>query len=274
MTAGTDPSAASDLLRGAAHLLRSPLGVIVGLSTTLRDYDHRFTGEQRTMYLGEILQAAQEMSTALDGLSLLARVAGGTLGFAPLSVRLPELARAGAAALNGVWGAGTVAPAALGDGRVWLDPQRANQAIESLARVFTPAAGAALVAMAAPGPRLRLGPLDLQAPGEDVTGMIRQPLHELDAGTLVARPGGWALLLARHLLEAQGASLSIEPAGDGETASPAEDIARGENGVQDAVALPTAAAPVSGGAASDWLEGAGAASGHVTVVIHLPAAGS
>jgi K+-sensing histidine kinase KdpD len=47
MTTTSTRQSGADLLRGAAHLLRTPLGVIVGMSTTLRDYDERFSPEQR-----------------------------------------------------------------------------------------------------------------------------------------------------------------------------------------------------------------------------------
>ncbi len=212
MTSTAGPHSSPDLLRGAAHLLRSPLGVVLGLSATLRDYDHRFTADQRTMYLGEILQAAEEMSIVLDGLSLLARVAAGALAFAPTAIALEDLTESGGGVLAGVWGADAVESRVLAGSTVRVDRQRIHQALDALARMFSPAPGAALNAIAGPG--LQLGPVVLQAPGDDMIGLIGQPLTHLDMAALVARPGGWALLLARHLLEMQGASLNAGRHGD------------------------------------------------------------
>ena len=219
MTAPTTASgnAGTELLRGVAHLLRTPLGVILGMTATLRDYDARFTSEQRVTYLGEVLQAADEMRVALDGISLLARLIAGTLSFAPSATSLAELVRAGDEALRPVWtGAAGFAAEAPPVGNAAADAQRVGQALAALAQVFTPAAGARLSGAGGPPPFLRLGPLMPRA-RDDLDAMLRTPLDAAVSAEWIARPGGWPVLVARHLFEAQGAALALEPAESGVT---------------------------------------------------------
>jgi hypothetical protein len=202
------PSTASgaDLLRGAAHLLRTPLGVVLGMSATLRDYDHRFTAEQRTLYLGEVFKAAEEMRVALDGMSLLARLVAGTLTFAPAAVPISELATSATEALASIWGAGTVTVEPSVGSHVSADAQRFTQAFESLARVFGAMDGTAVAAEEGATPTLRLGPVTSTHGAENLSA-ITAPVATMDLAEVVARPGGWALLTARYLLEGQGARL-------------------------------------------------------------------
>jgi hypothetical protein len=211
LTTGTG----ADLLRGAAHLLRTPLGVILGMTATLREHDARFTSEQRSMYLGEVLQAADEMRVALDGMSMLARLVTGTLTFTPETLALDEFSRAGAGSLLTVWGTEehvSVAPAA---GSAHADPQRLGQALEALARTFQPAPGVALSATSGEQPAFRLGPVTPRSAGDELNEMLTAPLAGAASAEWVARPGGWSLILARYLLETQRARLHIEQ-GEGE----------------------------------------------------------
>lgn len=206
------PASGADLLRGAAHLLRTPLGVVLGMSATLRDYDHRFTAEQRTLYLGEVFKAAEEMRVALDGMSLLARLVAGTLSFAPVPVPISDLVTPAAEALASIWGAGTVAVEPSTGSQVYADAQRFSQAMESLARVFGATDGTALTVEDGPPPGLRLGPVTL-AHGAENLGTIAASVAAMDLAEVVARPGGWAMLTARYLLEGQGARLTRVDAG-------------------------------------------------------------
>ena len=202
------------LLRGAAHLLRTPLTVILGISTTLRDHGHRLNPQQQTMYLGDVFQAAEEMRIALDGLSLLARLIEGGLTFAPAPTRLGALMRLSAEAANAVWGANTVAVGGGAATTVVVDPERARQAVEALARGCAPAAGVTLAADPAGSPILRLGPVTPALGGDQVRAALEAPRDVLDLHGIVAQPGGWALLVARLLLEAQGARLALAPPAD------------------------------------------------------------
>ncbi len=215
MTAYSTGAAGTDLLRGAAHLLRTPLGVILGMATTLRDYDARFTSEQRVAYLGEVLDAAEELRLAVDGMSLLSRLVSGTLAFNPAAAPLTALATDGAAALAGVWGEGRSPRIRTEDGAARADSQRLAQALEAVARAFHPEPGAVLSLYGGPDPALELGPLVPRSPGDDIEAMLRVPLEGAAAADWAGRPTGWALLLARHLCEGQGAYLSALAVRDG-----------------------------------------------------------
>lgn len=207
------PSATPELVRGMAHLLRTPLGVILGIAATLRDYDARFTVEQRRGYLDEVVQAAEEMRAALDGMSLLARLVGGTLELTPAPAALDAVVRAAAQGLRSVWS--VEVPGTAGAGAARVDLQRLEQTCQALARVVTPSAAVHLVAQGAPTPRLHLGPVVVRAPEGDWQALLAMPLVEtLDAET-VSRPEGWPLVLARHLLAAQGGRLRAEPHPEG-----------------------------------------------------------
>lgn len=211
MTTTTAPT--RDLLRGAAHLLRTPLGVILGMTTTLRDYDARFTADQRVMYLGEVLQAAEEMRDALDGLSLLSRLLTGDLAVIPAVITADTLLSESAAALGSVWGARGVPRRAAAAGAVTADSGRIRQALQALARAVAPLDGTAL-SVDADG-TLRIGPVQPRGTIDELRGVLDGPLNALDTGTLAARPGTWGPLLARYLVEAQGGRLGAdgEPAG-------------------------------------------------------------
>lgn len=219
----SEPLPSPDLLRGMAHLLRTPLTVILGMTATLRDYDHRFSAEQRAEYLGEVHQAADDIRVALDGLSLLARLLTRSLPITPTPLPLGDLLRAGAGALDSVWGHGApLLLAAAPAGRVRADEQRITQAFEALARAVTPVAGVALMAEAVAAPAVRLGPVT-PVLGEDLRAVLHAPLEELDAGALVARPGGWPALVARLLVEAQGGSLTLDVPAPARRSAPDDD---------------------------------------------------
>lgn len=200
----------TDLLRGAAHLLRSPLGVVLNIAATLRDYDDRFTPELRATYLGEIWQAAEEMRVALDGLSLLARLIAGNLPFAPTTVPLGGLLSDAREALISVWG-NTGAPAvAHAAGAAWADVRRFAQAFEALARCCTPGQGVVLSAEGGVSPRIRIGPVLPRASLDDLHTILAAPVRSPEIGGRISHSGGWAVLLARHLLEGQGGRLALE----------------------------------------------------------------
>lgn len=210
-----DHPRATDMLRGAAHLLRTPLTVILGMTATLREYDHRFTSEQRAGYLGEVLHAAEEMRAALDGLSLLARALSGSLTFNPAPIALDALLRAGGEALAEVWGGNAVQMQAVDAGMVVVaDAERTRQALGALARGATPTATTALRPAPGPGATLLLGPLSIAYAMSGVEALLRAPVASLDLGEVIAQPGGWPLLVARSLLEGQGAALSAVADGD------------------------------------------------------------
>lgn len=204
MTSG--PSAGADLLRGAAHLLRTPLGVVLGMAATLRDYDERFTGEQRAIYLGEIVQAAEEMRDAIDGMSLLARLVSGTLSFDPVRTAIDDLVSETSEALTGVWGSVPPRAPVVDAVTVVVDGQRVRQAVAALARVFGPGAGARLTAA---GVTLRIGPVEGRLTGDELSAVLAAPVPVAAGAEAVARPAGWSLLLARLLLEGQGATVAV-----------------------------------------------------------------
>lgn len=209
----TSTTTTADLVRGTAHLLRTPLGVILGIATTLRDHDARFTAEQRRGYLDELVQAAEEMRAALDGMSLLARLVGGTLELTPAPVALSEVVRVAVRGLGAVWTVEVCGTAGAGTARV--DLQRIEQACQALARVVVPGTAVCLTAEGTPTPRLRLAPTLVRVPESDRQALLAAPLAEtLDAET-VSRPEHWPLVLARHLLAAQGGRLRVEPHPDG-----------------------------------------------------------
>jgi hypothetical protein len=205
----------ADLLRGVAHLLRSPLGVILNIASTLRDYDDRFTSEQRISYLGDIVQAADEMKVALDGVSLLARLTTGTLAFSPSTVSLADLLSGAGEAIASVWDAGAVPHLTFAAGDASADPRRVAQAFEALARCCSGAASVTLSGAGGAQPCLRLGPVTPRATAEEVEAMLHAPVDSPETGQWISHSGGWALLLARYLLEAQGGRLSAELTGDG-----------------------------------------------------------
>jgi signal transduction histidine kinase len=231
-TASTTTS--TDLVRGTAHLLRTPLGVILGIAATLRDYDARFTAEQRRGYLDEVVQAAEEMRAALDGMSLLARLVDGTLALTPAPVAVSEVVQAAARGLGAVWARevpGSAAPASgmgphalAGDGGVVrVDLQRFEQACQALARACVPDAAVRLAAEGAPVPRLCLGPVTMRAADDGWRVLLEAPLTETIGADTVSRPENWPVVLARYLLEVQGwrlrakshvggAELTLEPA--------------------------------------------------------------
>ena len=203
----------ADLLRGAAHLLRSPLGVVLNIAATLRDYDDRFTPEMRANYLGEIVQAAEEMRVALDGVSMLARLSQGGMSFSQSGVSLPELLNAAREGLAVAWGmTETPAPVA-GPGAALADSRRTAQAFEALGRFFTPLPGVTLSG-AGTDPVVQLGPVQPRA-AEALQARLAMPVTSPEAAQHISHSAGWALLLARHLLGGQGASLMAMPAGDG-----------------------------------------------------------
>lgn len=212
--------ATADLVRATAHLLRTPLGVILGIATTLRDYDARFTAEQRRGYLDEVVQAAEEMRVALDGMSLLARLVGGTLELTPAPATLSEVVQAAARGLHAVWavevpGAADPALPGAGVGTVSVDLQRIEQACQALARVVAPDAAVQLVGECTPVPRLRLGPVVVLTPEDGWQALLVAPLAATVGAETVSRPGSWPVVLARHLLEAQGCRLRVEPLASG-----------------------------------------------------------
>lgn len=200
-----------DLLRGAAHLLRTPLGVILGTATTLRDYDARFTPERRVTYLGEVVRAAEEMKAALDGLSTLARLVEGTLPVTTQSHDLAYIVDRCHAALAGIWPEQRIAvhPA---PGSAAVDDQRLAQAIEALGRAAAPVDGVAVSAGADGGPWLRIGPLQFGQDTATPATLLTAPEEQIALADAVAGPAGWPLLLARYLLTAQQARIQIEPA--------------------------------------------------------------
>lgn len=203
----------ADLVRATAHLLRTPLGVILGIATTLRDYDARFTAEQRRGYLDEVVQAAEEMRVALDGMSLLARLVGGTLELTPAPATLSEVAHAAARGLHAVWAVEMPRSADAGMARV--DLQRIEQACQALARAVMPVTETRLEARSTPGPALCLGPALPRTADSGWRVLWNAPLAEtLDADTL-SRPETWPVVLARHLLEAQGCRPRLEPLPNG-----------------------------------------------------------
>ncbi len=215
MTAYSTGAAGTDLLRGAAHLLRTPLGVILGMATTLRDYDARFTSEQRVAYLGEVLTAAEELRLAVDGMSLLSRLVSGTLTFNPTVTPLAVLLADAATTLAGVWGADGSMQRRVDDGTARVDGQRLSQALEAVARAFQPGPATVLALSGGQDPALELGPLMPRAPGDDIEAMLRVPLDQAAAADWTGRLTGWSLLLARYLTEGQGAYLSALAVRDG-----------------------------------------------------------
>ncbi len=206
-----------DLVRATAHLLRTPLGVILGIATTLRDYDARFTAAQRRGYLDEVVQAAEEMRAALDGISLLARLVGGTLELAPAPTTLGEAVSAVAQGLRAVWGVEVPGVAAAGAGvaTVRVDLQRIEQACQALARVVAPGLAVQLVGECVPVPRLRLGPVTVRISDDGWRALIETPLAATVGAETVSRPESWPVVLARHLLEAQGCRLRAVSHPDG-----------------------------------------------------------
>jgi|GEM_PF-2570312 hypothetical protein len=211
------PITTADLVRATAHLLRTPLGVILGIATTLRDYDARFTAEQRRGYLDEVVQAAEEMRVALDGMSLLARLVGGTLELTPAPATVSEVVQAAARGLHAVWAVavpGAADPDA-GVGTVPVDLPRIEQACQALARVVVPGAAVQLVGECTPVPRLRLGPVAVRAPEDGWQALLVVPLAATVGAETVSRPGNWPVVLARYLLEAQGCRLRLEPLAGG-----------------------------------------------------------
>jgi hypothetical protein len=217
-TSTTAHAMGPEMLRGAAHLLRSPLGVILGLATTLRDYDHRVTAEQRRAYLGDVLEAVAEINTALDGLSLLSRVLTGTLSVSSTAILADELACKAQESLSAVWRVDPVV--AVGDtlARFRLDRQRTGQALQALARGLRPVPGISPAVSVTADPGLRIGPLLPPADGNDTSAVLHGPRDTLNLAEIIARPGAWELLLARLLFESQGIRLDLEPAGETITA--------------------------------------------------------
>ncbi|MER3417825.1 MAG: molecular chaperone DnaK [Chloroflexota bacterium] len=130
------------------------------------------------------------------------------------------LQRASVAAYQAAAASGTGTTAGSGDGTAGagaarVDLQRLEQTCQALARVVTPSAAVHLVAQGVPTPRLHLGPVVVRAPEGDWQALLAMPLVEtLDAET-VSRPEGWPLVLARHLLAAQGGRLRAEPHPEG-----------------------------------------------------------
>ena len=201
-------TAAPDLLRGAAHLLRTPLGVILGMGTTLRDYGGRFTAEQQSVYLGEIVSAAEELRAALDGLTAYARVAGGRVRFAPAAVPLAAAVRIAEETLADAWGAAPAGGETRPLGSVSVDIDRLAETLAALAQAGAPAEDCVVGAEAG---ALRIGPLRTVLPPADVERLLGATAAADEAGEWLARPGGWPLLLARLLAEGQGARLTATP---------------------------------------------------------------
>lgn len=207
------PAADADLLRGAAHLLRSPLGVVLNIAATLRDYDDRFTPEMRAGYLGEIVQAAEEMRVALDGISMLARLMQGSLGFTPTEVPLHELLHAAREGLAVAWGIAETPPPVAGAGTALADLRRTVQAFEALGRCCMALPGVTLTAGGAE-PVVQLGPVQPRA-AEEFQAMLTAPVESPAVGQHISHSNGWALLLARYLLEGQGVRLMAMPGAQG-----------------------------------------------------------
>jgi hypothetical protein len=61
---------------------------------------------------------------------------------------------------------------------------------------------------------MQLGPVQPRA-AEELQAVLAMPVNSPEAAQHISHSAGWALLLARHLLEGQGASLMAMPAGEG-----------------------------------------------------------
>lgn len=208
------PASGLEVLRGAAHLLRTPLGVVLGTATTLRDYDARFTPPQRVKYLGEVVRAAEEMKAALDGLSLLGRTLDRSLTFNLEPVPLPEVVATCEAALKGVWVETPLPAGSASPGAALVDMQRLGQAVEALARAVRGVNGTRIEAGIGSAPFLEIGPVHPEPNAVHVLPVLTDAVEGFAMAETLAGPAGWPLMLVRRLLDAQGASVHILPDGD------------------------------------------------------------
>jgi hypothetical protein len=155
------------------------------------------------------------MRVAIDGMSLLARLVSGSLTFTPAPTPLERVSVQASEALAGVWGDRPVRVPRTASGTALVDAQRTSQAFEAVARAARPSAGVTLAVESGPPARVRLGPL--QWIDEEAAARLARPIDESDLSDWVARPGGWALLAARLLVEGQRGTLTAEGAATGAT---------------------------------------------------------
>jgi hypothetical protein len=95
------------------------------------------------------------------------------------------------------------------DGTAHADINRLGQALDALGRVFTPGAEVAVTVTGGDTPTLTIGPVQPVGAPEETARLVEVSLHSNEANESVGRPGGWAVLVARHLIEGQGGALVL-----------------------------------------------------------------
>jgi K+-sensing histidine kinase KdpD len=192
-----------------SHDLRRPLTVIRGAATLLLEAQDQLPAASRSQILGLIDESVEAMSELIEDLSVVSRLAAGTLEVSLQSVAVDDLVSAAVEATRRVSSGATVAAVAAPGLEVEADQALATRALRAL--------------LVAALQRAREPALALQVEPEDgaVRLVVRVPPGKGgEAGFEALRPAGsdpgLALYMARGAARAMGGEVAVATVAGGD----------------------------------------------------------
>jgi PAS domain S-box-containing protein len=233
-------TAKSRFLASVSHELRTPLNGIIGFSELLYDGRIGELAEEQREVIGDILTSSRHLLQLINDILDLSKVEAGRMEFRPerhrietLVLEVRDVVRP-MAEKKGIEIALEIPPDLCGT----LDPARFKQVLYnylSNAVKFTPDQGRVTVRIlleGADGFRLEVEDTGIGIPEEEIPRLF-QEFAQLPNSRRAEQGTGLGLALTRHIVEAQGGSVSVRSTpGKGSVFSavlPMESIVRGAN---------------------------------------------
>lgn len=202
----------SSLLSAVSHDLRTPLAVITGAATTLRDDADRLSPEARTELLGSIVDDAKRLERVLGNLLQLTRVESGLVP-AREWISVEEIVGAALTRLEDVIGERTVVIDVPHDVVVPVDPVLFEQVLINLIENA--------LKHGAPPFELRarrhgaMIEIDVRDHGRGIPAGSETRLFEKFERASTAPGAGLGLAVVRAVVQAHGGTISVTNASDG-----------------------------------------------------------